>query len=192
MLKGEYELNFSSIFEYLIKLCLNKVFILLPSFLSVIAICVFCGITQNFKSSFLSESTSDIIFFICFLFIVLLLSSGIISIYQESKIAIENISKLTQIMSPIILTLMVATGGIVSANVYKPAVVFLSNGVISIFTLIVLPLIGLMLLFSIVSNFSLSIKLNKFIDLASSIIKWIIGIVVTIQDMQMILLSVLM
>lgn len=180
MLNGEYELNFNSIFDYFLCVFFNQVIETLPLFLSIIAISIFCGLLQNFKSSFLSENTSEIIFFICFIVVIMLLSSEIITIYNNAKNTIENISKLTQIMSPIILTLMIASGGTISASIYKPTVAFLSGGAISIFLNVVIPLVGIMILFSVVSNFSTSIKLNKFIDCASSIIKWVIGLTVTI------------
>jgi stage III sporulation protein AE len=180
IVKGEYQLNFNSIFEYALNMFFGEIIELLPVFISVIAISIFCGLSQNFKGSFLSDSISDVIFFVCFLSISLLLSACILNLYENAKITIENISKLTQIMSPIILTLMVASGVTISASVYKPSVVFLSNGVTNIFLSIVLPLVAIMIAFSIVSNFSTTIKLSKYTDFATSIVKWIIGITATI------------
>ncbi len=179
-LEGKYELNFTSIFDYFLNVFFNKLLNTLPVFLSIVALTMFCGITQSFKNTFLSENISDIIFLVCFFSVILLLFSEISYIYNTVKNTIQNISKLTEIMSPIILTLMIASGATVSASIYKPTIVFLSGGAISIFLNLVIPLIGLMMAFSIVSNFSTSIKLNKFIDCASSIIKWVIGLTVTI------------
>ena len=82
-------------------------------------------------------------------------------------------------MSPIIVTLMLAVGGNVSASLYKPIVAFLSEGVITIFTAILLPLVVAITAFNVVSAFSPSIKLNKFSDFAQSTLKWIMGIIVT-------------
>lgn len=180
ILEGNYTLDVNDVFSNILKIFLTKTTELVPMFLGVIAISIFCGLMQGFKSSFVSEGVSDIIFFICFLAIVLIMSTAILDMYENAKITMKNIAKLTQIMSPIILTLMIASGGAVSASVYKPAVIFLSSGVTSIFLSIVIPLIGLMFVFCIVSNFSSEIKLNKYIDFASSTIKWIIGIVVAI------------
>ena len=111
---------------------------------------------------------------------IILLTSEIISIWNNTKNTIENIAKLIEIMSPIILTLMIASGGSVSASVYKPAVLFLSTGIINIVLTIILPLVGLILVFSVISNFSDSIKISKFGESATSIIKWIIGIIITV------------
>ena len=83
-------------------------------------------------------------------------------------------------MSPIILTLMIASGGSVSANVYKPTVAFLSSGITSIYLKILLPIVGVMFIFNILSGISISIKLDKFIETFCGVFKWIVGITITI------------
>lgn len=180
LLKGEYSLDFNLMLNGFLQIFFNQVFASLPIFLSIIAITIFCSITQSFKNTFLSQSVSDLIFFICFISVILMLFSEIVFIYENTKKTIENISKLIEIMSPIMLTLIIASGGTVSASIYRPTIVFLSSGVVNIFLNLILPLVSIMMAFSVVSNFSSSIKLNKFIDCASSIIKWVIGLTVTI------------
>ena len=83
-------------------------------------------------------------------------------------------------MSPIIITLMIASGGKVSASVYKPAVAFLSNGVIGICAKLLIPIVGVMIILSVISNFSSVIKLKKFSDFTASIIKWVLGITIAV------------
>lgn len=180
LLEGKYELDYTTILNYLSDIFFNKIKELLPVFLNVTAIAVFCGIINSTKGAFLSDGVADVIYFTCFLSVVLILSSLISEICLNTKNVIENMAKLSEIMSPIIITLMVATGGTVSASVYKPAVIFLSNGIINVFLYAVLPLIGINLIFNIISNFSGSLKLKKFSDFATSVIKWIVGIMITV------------
>ncbi len=185
MLKGEYDMDYSSILNYALQVFFSKVYDILPVFVNVIAIAIFCGIINSAKGAFLNESITDIIFFVCFSSIILLLAGRIYSIFENINITIENISKLTQIMSPIIFTLMVASGGTVSAGIYKPAVTFLSGAIIYIILYVIIPLIGIMTVFSAISNFSGSLKLKKFADFASSLIKWIIGLIITVFSLFM-------
>ena len=180
ILNGQYDIGFDSVLEYVVQIFFNNVFKCLPTFISIIAISIFCGIIQSFKSTILGEGVCDIIFLACFLSIVILVLAEFSSILLEAKNTIKNIAKLCEIMSPIILTLMLASGGNVSATIYKPAVVFLSNGIINIVLLIIFPLISITMIFSVVSNFSSSIKIQKFSECSFSIMKWILGIVVAI------------
>ena len=180
MLSGNFNTEISSFPEYLGKIFLGKIQDYLPLLFSIIAIAILCGIINNVKGSFLSDGIADVIFFVCFSAIILLLSTKIIVLWQDVQNVVNDISRLTQIMSPIILTLMTASGGTVSATLYNPMVVFLSNGVTNIVLSIIVPLIGAMIIIGIVSNFSTSVKIKKFSDFFSSLIKWIIGIIVTV------------
>lgn len=180
LLNGEYELNFNTILEQILQVTLSNVYDMMPTFATIFLITFFCGIMQNFKSSFLSDSISDLIFFVCFLTVILLLSLELSSIISNTRNVIENIANLTEIMSPIILTLIVASGGKVSAAIYKPTVVFLSVGVINIVLSLIIPLVVVLIIFNVISNLSTTVKLTKFSELISSIIKWIVGIVVTV------------
>ncbi|MBR2871431.1 MAG: stage III sporulation protein AE [Clostridia bacterium] len=180
IINGEYNSDYSSVKEYLIGLFLNDVNDYLPILFTIVAISVFCALIQNAKSIFASESVSNIIFLVCFLTVILLLSSHVISIWQETKKTLENISKTNEIMSPIILTLMIASGGNVSAAIYKPAVAFFSNGVINVLLYVCLPIISLITIFGVISNFSSNFKLKKFGDFFNGLIKWIVGIIVSI------------
>ncbi len=180
LLEGKYDLKFDNIFSYLFKLLISNIANFIPSFVSIIAIALLCNLLQKIKSNIASDGIGEIIVFVCLLSIIVLLSSQIISLWKNTKIIIENIAKLSEIMSPIILTLMVASGANVSASVYKPAVAFLSNGVISVFLYVIMPLIAIMIIFYIVSSFSTTAKLSKFIDVSVSAVKWIIGLIITI------------
>lgn len=180
LLSGEYNVEFESVFDYLFSAFFSDVKKSLPTLISVLVIAIFCGIMQGLRSSFLSQGIDNIILFVSLLSIILLLTGEMISMWQTTKNIIENIAKLCDIMSPVILTLMLASGGNVSAAVYKPAVAFLSNGVVNIFLSIILPLVGIIIAFSVISNFSTSIKISKFIDFTTGIIKWLIGLIIAV------------
>ena len=180
LVSGKFELSFDNIFQYLFNSIFTSFNDFLPVFLGIISIALLCGILQKLKSSFLDESISEVVSLVCLLSIILLLSGQIFSLYKITENIIQNIAKLTEIMSPIILTLMVASGGNVSASIYTPTVAFLSNGIISIFLYLIMPLVALTFIFNMISNFSSSIKLEKFSAVATSLMKWVIGFILTI------------
>lgn len=67
-----------------------------------------------------------------------------------------------------------------SVSVYQPAVAFLTNGIVRIILDAVLPLSTLMMVFSVVSNLSVSTKLTRFVEFFGSLNKWLIGISFTV------------
>ena len=180
LLSGNYNINFSTIISYVLNVFLNSIIDFMPTFISIISICIFSAIIKQVRNSFLSESVAEIAFYICMCTIAVLLLGQIVNVFNSGKIVIKNIAILSEIMSPIILTLMIAIGGNVSATVYNPAVTFLTNGVINLILYVLFPLIIISFAFSFASNFSSEIKLSKFSDFINSSIKWIIGITATV------------
>ena len=85
MLNGEFDLNFNSMGEYVLNVFLKNIYRFIPTFISIIAIAIFCGIIKNIKSNFLSDGVGEIILFVCLMSIILLLASEIVVIYQNTK-----------------------------------------------------------------------------------------------------------
>lgn len=180
ILNGKFNNEYNTIIEYFIETLTSGIKTSLPSFAAVLGIIIIGVILRNIRTNVSSEGALNLILFVSTIGIILILSKVIINQYTITKNTIDNIAKLTQIMSPIIITLIMASGGNVSASIYTPTVAFLSTGIINIVSNVLMPLIGLVMILSIVSNLSTSIKLEKFIDFFNGIIKWVLGIIITI------------
>ncbi len=180
LLNGKFDFDFSTVFEYIFKLFFSNVKNFAPTLITIVAISVFCSLINSVKGTFFSDEIGNVIYFVCFLTIILLFSSEIIILYRDTLSVIKNIGRLNEILSPVLLTLMIASGGSVSATVYKPAVAILSGTIIHLVLYLVLPLVILNFIFAVLSNFSETVKLKKFSELFSSIIKWIIGLSITV------------
>lgn len=177
ILKGEYVFSFDNFFSYFLNVILSNVYQFLPTLMIIISIAILSSIITSSKSNFLSDGVSSIVSYVFILTMLLIVGSQLIQIYNTTKNTIILLSKLCEIMSPIILTLMVASGGSVSASIYKPAVAFLSGGIINLILSVILPLILLSSVFAILSISSDTIKLNKLTDSINSLIKWILGLI---------------
>lgn len=178
-LNGNYSVDYENVLSFIFSLILTNVKAYLPSIISIIIISIICSLVVNFRGNTLSDNVKKIVVFTLILAIILILSSSLISLFKKTKITIDNIAKFNEIMSPIMLTLMVASGGKASAGIFSPTVVFLSTGFINIVINILIPLISFFTIFSILSNFSTKIKLNKFSDFFSSTFKWVMGLLIT-------------
>lgn len=177
ILEGKYD-GADNIFDYIKDIIFSEISYFLPSIIAITIACLLCEIIQNIKSGHLSDSVAPIIKFVAILTVILIIFPQFISMWNKTKNIIESIGKLSEIMSPIMLTLMVASGGTVSASVYKPSVVFFTNVVINVFYAVVLPIIGILTVFNIMAHFSKDIKLKKFSDFFGGVLKWIFGIMI--------------
>lgn len=177
ILEGKYD-GAGNVFDYIKNIIFSEISYFLPSIIAIIIACLLCEIIQNIKSGYLKDSVASVVKFVTVLTVILLIFPHFISIWNNTKNIIENIGKFNEIMSPIILTLMVASGGTVSAGVYKPSVVFFSSVVVNVFYAVILPVIGIYTAFNVMSHFSKDIKLKKFSDFFGGVLKWIFGIMI--------------
>lgn len=180
VLNGEYNYGIDNVLEYSLMLLANEAYRAIPTIISVIIIGIFYVLIKNINSDSLSGGVLNVINLVCVLTVCVLLGRHIVSFFNIAKNTIENIAKINSIMSPIMLTLMVSSGGKISAGIYSPIVAFLSNGTIGLVNSIILPIIGVLIVFTIISNLSDKIKLNRLMEFFQSIIKWLIGLTITI------------
>ena len=176
LLNGEYKVDSNSIVEYVVNILVTNVKVFIPNLILIVIVSILFSILKNFNTQKLSIATDGTIKLISLMSVFLLVIPTMISFFEIAENIIKSIANMSEIMSPIILTLMVASGGNVSASVYKPVTTFLSNGVINIVLSVILPLVSISFIFALISNFSNNVKLEKFSEVANSIIKWIIGL----------------
>ena len=81
---------------------------------------------------------------------------------------------------PILITLMTATGNLVTANVVQPVILFAITFIGNIITVFVLPLLLISTVLGIVSNISEKIQIDKIAKYFKSGITWFLGVALTI------------
>lgn len=180
VLSGNISSDFNSVLSYVLSTFMVKTYNFIPVALSIIAISLLIGILSKLNSPLFNDGVNEIVNLICIFLVVSLTFNHFIGLYNLTIAVIEKVSKLNQVISPILLTLMTASGGNLSVSIYKPIVAILSGSIISVFSSVIVPLVGIMTILLVISNYSENIKLNKFVELISSVIKWIIGITVSI------------
>lgn len=180
LIRGEYEFNYNGVTEYVKQLLLSKVEDYLPTVINIILIAIVYSVFNFIKGKYLSSEIDNILNVVCYFAILLVILSVLTNLFTNIKKTIYSLRELCEIMSPIILTLMIASGGGTSAALYKPALVFLSGGITEIVSAVLLPLVGIMIIVSCFSEVSGNIRINKFNQLFSSILKWSIGIIISL------------
>jgi len=180
ILTGEFVNDYPNILLALLALFGGVVLDVLPIVFLVVAIALLCGFLNSIKSGQGEKGVSEVIHFVALaaVVVIVMVFAGDLA-FQVGKV-LGSIKTQMDIIFPILLTLMAATGGAVSSGVYQPAVVMLSTGVMQIFTYVVMPLFFITLVFGVVGNLSPNVKLEKFVSFFTSAFKWIVGIVFTV------------
>ncbi len=177
ILSGEYSGGFADTFNMLINMLGTSVKGFIPLLVTLIAVSIIFSIVNGLTSGFMSKSTTEIIHFVCYSAIIVLLMTEVTFLISDSVKAIQNMAKFMEIIFPIMLTLVTALGGIATTATYSPMMTVLSVGVTKIISIIVLPCFIATMALSIVGFISKDIKLNKLTKFFKSAGEVIIGVV---------------
>lgn len=180
IISGDFASNQKSIFSAIINLFFDDVLDFIPLLASIIVVAILCGFLSNLKSENNSKSVGDIIHFVCYGVIISLVVSVVVGLLKNTIHTLSNVQSQMQVIFPILLTIMTAIGGNVSVAIYQPAVALLSSAIMQIFISVLMPIFIFSLVFTIISNLTSTVKLDKFTKFFQSTFKWIIGTVFTV------------
>lgn len=180
IISGEDLSDYTSIWDMLKSLLFENILSLLPIIATIISISILGGMVGNLKTNKSGKSMESIIHFVIYGLTVILISTMIFKMIDITTSTINSVKAQTEVVFPILLTLLTAMGGTTSVGVYQPVMSFFSSTIIGIFTNFVLPLFLISVALNFISNLSNSIKLDKLSSFVDSLFKWAIGIIFTI------------
>ncbi len=176
VLTGDFALDYGSIFEASVALVWEEGKRMVPAFAVILIITLLCGILNAVKNSFLQSTMSDIIHFVSFISVGAVVLTVLLGLLETGFQTINSMRRQMEIVYPMLLTLMAASGGAVSVGIYRPAVAFMSSGIVALFSDIVLPSAVIVIVLTFIGNLSPEVRTDKLSDLFKSISKWLIGL----------------
>lgn len=153
---------------------------LIPAFATVTAIAILCAVVSSAEGSILGKSTSKIVHLACYSLIILILSSMLVGIVSNCISCINNVKRQIEIITPILATLTVLTGGTSSAAIYQPSAIFLSSGAVEIISGFIFPATVSVIVLNFMSRLNSDMSFSGVTELIKSLMKWVIGITVTV------------
>jgi len=177
IIDNKQNFNFNDALNLILKSFASEVLSALPMVISIIIIAVLFGILKGLTSSFSKESTSQIVYFVCYGAIISILGVAISKTVMSVHSALKGTERLLDIVFPMLLTFTAALGGAGSVAVYQPMMAILTTVIIKIINTVIFPLFFASLVFGIVGNLSENVKLSKLTASAKSIAEWILGAV---------------
>lgn len=180
IVSGEFADGQQSIFKAIINLIFDDVLTFVPLLASIIIISIICGFLSNLKSDSSGKGVGDIIHFVCYGVVISIVMTAVVNLIQMTGKTINVLRSQMEVVFPLLLTIMTAIGGTMSVSIYQPAVALLSSAIMHIFTSILMPIFIFSIVFTIISNLTSTVKLEKFTKFFQSTFKWIIGGIFTI------------
>lgn len=180
LIKGNLNTDYGGYLNELFSVIFKNVISLIPAFAEVTAVALLSAIVSSAEGKILGKSTSKIVHLACYSVIILIITSMLLGIISDCSSCINNVKKQIEIITPILATLTVLTGGTGSAAIYQPSALFLSNGAVEIVNGFVFPAAITVIVLNFMSKLNEQMSFSGVTALIKSIMKWVIGITVTV------------
>ena len=172
--------DYASIFAQIAEIFFKEIKELFPIFATITAIALLCGILSSLHAGPLQKGLENTVFLIAFIATLIPVLQVINSCFASAEGCVLEMKKQMELLFPVLLTLLTASGGSISVAICKPSVAFLSTTIVGIISNFVFPITLLIFSFSIANRLSDDFKFSKFIAVFKSINKWIIGLAISI------------
>lgn len=169
-------INYGIIGEFISKHLFREVRESIKTGLSLVIILVLLGIIKSLELE-KDGTIAKVISLTGFLLVVTMLLKNYgenISLFSRT---ILTLTKIVNVISPVMLAILIATGEAVTSGIIGPFILFLTGMVGFLISNIVVPLLSLALVLNIITNTSNAIKLDKLGGLCKSSAMWIVSVV---------------
>ena len=177
IISGSAVVDYSDFFAFIFSNLIEMIVKYLPMLSIIIGIGIITNLLNGLKGKFNEKSTGNLIQTVGFLTAVVLVIGIISSLTDSTGNTISSMVKQMNCLFPIMLTLMASVGANASVGAFQPIVAILSTYIADIFNYFIVPLFTLSFVFSILSNISDNVKLDKFSSFISGVFKWSIGLI---------------
>lgn len=152
----------------------------LKMLISILVIIVIHGILKSITDNLKNSNISQIIYFAQYILIVTLIMSNFTEIVKLVKETSSNLVGFINVLVPLLLTLMVYTGGITTSTMLEPIILFVINFVANIIESLLIPIMMIVVVFSIISKISNKVQLDKLSKFMKSGVIWFLGVSLTL------------
>ena len=155
---------------------LNSAKLLATVLVIILTHSVLKGITESLGN----ESTSKVAYFVQYILIVSLVMSNFSNIIAIVEKSITNMVSFLNILVPLLISLIISTGAMVSAGILQPLLLFAIVLIGNTINIIIIPIIVISIVMGIISNISDKVQISKISKFMQSTTLWFLGIITTV------------
>ncbi len=175
-INGEEVFSFSHIVDVFGGKMLKQVVSCVPMCASIILICILSSTLSRFSASLTGKATENIVQFVCFSAILVLLAGSVYSLAEDIKNTVSALASFMNIIFPIMVTMLVVVGGGGSANIFSPYLAILSSAIVNGLNSVVIPIFFACFALSVVGSLSDDVKLDGVRKFLKTFCDWLLGL----------------
>lgn len=170
--------DYSKVIQKIIDFFAGETISVTKNAISILIMIVVMGIFNSLEID-KNSKINDIVYLVSFVIISTILANMYLGVISDYTKTITMLSNIMQTVSPFVMIVMIASGGIVSSNLIKPIILFIASLVGFLVNYIVIPFVTISIVMKIVSTMSKNVRLNKLGELFSKSSLWITAVVFT-------------
>lgn len=147
---------------------------------SILVIIVIHSILKSLSDGLENKGVAQITYYVQYILIVTLIMTNFVQILDIVKDSIQSLVGFMNSLIPILITLMVSTGSIASANLIQPIILFLITFIGNFITGVIIPLVLISTSLGIISKISDRVQVDKLSNFFKTSVVWILGVILTI------------
>lgn len=169
-----------NVFEYILKIIFDEAYDSFKRLAMLIIPIIFFGILNALSLKGSEDGVSKIAYMSCYVII----STSVVYVFMDiAKLAEEtilNIDVITKCMIPVLYTLMLTVGEIVSSACMQPTIIFISQIMLVIINKYLFPMIMLSFTLTITDNVLKQSRMKYIAELIIKSVKWILIFILTV------------
>ena len=173
-------INNETIFKSILKSLGGEVFDSITVLASILVIIVIHSILKSLSDGLENKGITQIIYYAQYILIVTLIMTNFVQILDIVKESIQSLVGFMNSLIPVLITLMISTGSIVSANVVQPIILFLITFIGNFITGVIIPFVLISTALGVISKISDKVQVDKLSKFFKTSVVWVLGVILTI------------
>lgn len=180
LLKGEKLFSFEDVLKNLLTLIFKEIIINSKLLGQILILTILCAVLTNIESAFESNTVGELAFYVCYMLLIAIAMKSFVVAMGLANHTIDNMVLFMQALLPILITLLLAVGGITSAAIFKPIILGSVSIMSTLMKNVILPLIFFSAIIGIVSKLSDKVQISKLSSVIRQITTTVLGMLLTI------------
>lgn len=180
LINGEMDWQPAEIFKKILKQFFKEVVANLGLLGKLVVLAVVCAVLQNLISSFEKGTAGQLAYLITYMVLITIAISSFALAVSAGREVVDTMVTFMQALLPVLLTLLVAVGGVASAAIFSPVVLTTLGVFGTLIKNIILPLLFFVAILGIVDNLSERFKVSNLAGLLKVVAMGLMGIFSTI------------
>lgn len=180
LINGEMDWQPAEIFKKILKQFFKEVVANLDLLGKLVVLAVVCAVLQNLISSFEKGTAGQLAYLITYMVLITIAISSFALAVNAGREVVDTMVTFMQALLPVLLTLLVAVGGVASAAIFSPVVLTTLGVFGTLIKNVILPLLFFVAILGIVDNLSERFKVSNLAGLLKVVAMGLMGIFSTI------------